>query len=104
MMRRTGLPTYVVPGNHDRRENLKRCWATLPGVTTDPEFRAVRDRGHPVRLIFLDTVVPAPGQVRSAPAASVLDEALASARRRRPSWSCTIRPSPAGSPIWTRSA
>src|ERR1051325_5290155 len=29
-------PVYVIPGNHDQRENLRRVLAHLPGVAIDP--------------------------------------------------------------------
>jgi Icc protein len=32
------MPVFVIPGNHDRRENLRRGLAHLPGVTADPAY------------------------------------------------------------------
>src|SRR5258708_39599952 len=30
------MPVYVIPGNHDRRDNCRRDLAHLPGVADDP--------------------------------------------------------------------
>jgi 3',5'-cyclic AMP phosphodiesterase CpdA len=49
---------YVVPGNHDRRGNLRERLAHLPGVTDDPDFVQYTIEDHPVRIIMLDTLVP----------------------------------------------
>ncbi len=51
------MPVYVIPGNHDRRDNFRRDLAHLPGVTDDPEFVQYAVDDHPVRLVMLDTVV-----------------------------------------------
>jgi 3',5'-cyclic AMP phosphodiesterase CpdA len=62
ILRRTlSLPVYVIPGNHDRRDNLKRYLAHLPGVTADPVYVQYAVEDHPVRLVMLDTVVPGAG-------------------------------------------
>jgi 3',5'-cyclic AMP phosphodiesterase CpdA len=55
------MPVYVIPGNHDRRDNFRRELAHLSGVTADPAYvqYAVEDR--PVRLVMLDTLVPGHG-------------------------------------------
>jgi len=52
------MPIYVVPGNHDKRENLRAGLAHLPGVTSDPHFVQYAVEDHPVRLVLLDTLVP----------------------------------------------
>ena len=58
ILRRTlSMPVYVVPGNHDRRENFRSHLAHLPGVTADPEYVQYAIEDHPVRLILLDTLV-----------------------------------------------
>jgi len=54
-------PVYVIPGNHDRRENLRAALAHLPGVTADPHYVQYAVEDHPVRLVMLDTVVPGSG-------------------------------------------
>jgi len=52
------MPVYVIPGNHDRRENLTRVLAGYPGITEGGKFVQYAVEDHPVRLIALDTVVP----------------------------------------------
>jgi 3',5'-cyclic-AMP phosphodiesterase len=56
--RNLGRPIYVIPGNHDRRENLRARLSHLPGVVDDPEFVQYVVEDHQVRVIMLDTVVP----------------------------------------------
>jgi Icc protein len=51
------MPVYVIPGNHDRRDNFRRDLAHLPGVTADPVYVQYAIEDHPVRLVMLDTVV-----------------------------------------------
>jgi len=51
------LPVYVIPGNHDRRDNFRNALAHLPGVTTDPVYVQYAVEEFPVRLVMLDTVV-----------------------------------------------
>lgn len=51
-------PVHVIPGNHDRRGNLREKLAALPGVTADPTFVQYVIEDHPVRVIMLDTLVP----------------------------------------------
>jgi 3',5'-cyclic AMP phosphodiesterase CpdA len=52
------MPVYVVPGNHDRRDNLRACLAHMPGVTADPEFVQYAVEDYKIRLVMLDTLVP----------------------------------------------
>jgi Icc protein len=52
------MPIYVIPGNHDQRDNLRAGLAHLPGVTSDPHFVQYAVEDHPVRLVMLDTLVP----------------------------------------------
>jgi 3',5'-cyclic-AMP phosphodiesterase len=51
------MPVYVIPGNHDRRDNFRRDLAHLPGVTSDPAYVQYAVDNHEVRLVMLDTVV-----------------------------------------------
>jgi len=51
------MPVYVIPGNHDRRDNFRGAMAFLPGVTADPVYVQYAVEDYPVRLIMLDTVV-----------------------------------------------
>jgi 3',5'-cyclic-AMP phosphodiesterase len=52
------MPVYVIPGNHDRRANLRTALSHLPGVTSDPEYVQYAVEDHAVRLVMLDTLVP----------------------------------------------
>jgi Icc protein len=59
MLGRTlSMPVYVVPGNHDRRDNFRSGLGHLPGVTSDPAFVQYAVDDHAVRLVMLDTLVP----------------------------------------------
>jgi 3',5'-cyclic AMP phosphodiesterase CpdA len=59
ILRRTlSLPIYVIPGNHDRRDNLRARLAHLPHLAGDQDFVQYAVEDYPVRLIMLDTVVP----------------------------------------------
>jgi Icc protein len=58
MIRQTlTMPVYVIPGNHDRRDNFRDALSHLPGVTADPVYVQYAIDDHPVRLVMLDTVV-----------------------------------------------
>jgi 3',5'-cyclic AMP phosphodiesterase CpdA len=58
MLRRTlDMPVYVIPGNHDRRDNFRSGLGHLPGVTADPEFVQYTIEDLPVRVVMLDTVI-----------------------------------------------
>ncbi|MGU9981275.1 phosphodiesterase [Phreatobacter sp. HK31-P] len=64
MLSRLPMPVWLIPGNHDRRENLKSILGDHPGLSQHPVFAQwVTDLG-PVRLIGLDTVVPGSGAGR----------------------------------------
>jgi 3',5'-cyclic AMP phosphodiesterase CpdA len=58
LQRTLSMPVYVIPGNHDRRDNFRHCLAHLPHVTSDPQFVQYAVEDYPVRLVMLDTVVP----------------------------------------------
>ena len=59
ILRRTqDVPVYVIPGNHDRRDQLRARLAHLPGVTDHPIFVQYTVETLPYRLIMLDTVIP----------------------------------------------
>jgi 3',5'-cyclic AMP phosphodiesterase CpdA len=55
------MPVFVIPGNHDRRGNLREGLKHLPGVTTDRHYVQYPVDDYPVRLIMLDTLVPGAG-------------------------------------------
>jgi 3',5'-cyclic-AMP phosphodiesterase len=62
ILARLDLPFFVIPGNHDQRENFRRALADYRGVTDDPEFVQFVIDDYPVRLIALDTLVPGKGE------------------------------------------
>ena len=62
------LPLYLIPGNHDRRENFRTALAEFYGVTAHPEFVQYVVEDLPVRLIMLDSVVPGAGHGALCPA------------------------------------
>jgi 3',5'-cyclic AMP phosphodiesterase CpdA len=74
------VPTFVIPGNHDRRDNFRAALAHLPSVTADPEFVQFSVDGFDVRLVMLDTVVfgSAHGELRPSQL-DWLDRTLAAA-------------------------
>ena len=55
------MPVYVIPGNHDRRDNFAARSAHLPGVTRDPDYVQYAVDDYPVRLVMLDTLVSGSG-------------------------------------------
>jgi 3',5'-cyclic-AMP phosphodiesterase len=55
------LPVFVIPGNHDRRGNLRAGLKHLTGVAADPLYVQYAVEDHPVRLVMLDTLVPGAG-------------------------------------------
>ncbi len=57
LARGLSMPVYVIPGNHDHRENLLSVLGHLPGVTDDPRFVQYAVEDYPVRLVMLDTLV-----------------------------------------------
>lgn len=74
------MPVFVIPGNHDRRENLRTALPHLPGVTADPLYVQYVVDEYPVRLVLLDTVVPGAGHGELRPEQLAwLDRTLATA-------------------------
>lgn len=54
-----GVPVLVVPGNHDDRAALRRCFS-LPGNDDAPVYYTA-DVG-PLPLVMLDTTIPGRGR------------------------------------------
>lgn len=52
------MPCYVIPGNHDDRENLRRAFSDKPYLADTGEFVHYVVDDYPLRLIALDTLVP----------------------------------------------
>ena len=74
------MPVFVIPGNHDRRENFRAALASMPGVTIDPVYVQYTVDDYPVRLVMLDTLVPGSGHGELRPEQlEWLDRTLAAA-------------------------
>jgi Icc protein len=83
ILRRLDIPFFVIPGNHDRRENLRRVLAGYRGVTENREFVQFVVDDYPVRLIGLDTLVPGKGEgALCARRLAFLERALAREREK----------------------
>ena len=80
---RLAMPLYVVPGNHDSRENLARAFADRGYLPRDGTFLHYTVEQWPVRLIGLDTHVPGqPGGRLCAERLGWLDARLGEAPAR----------------------
>jgi len=51
------IPLYLIPGNHDHRENLQAALADQPWMPQAPDFIQYVIEDFPVRLVMLDTWV-----------------------------------------------
>jgi Icc protein len=78
------VPVYVVPGNHDRRGNLRAGLSALPGVNDAAEFVHYTVEDLPVRLVMLDTVVPGFGHGKLCGARLEWLEATLAAKQDKP--------------------
>ena len=77
------MPVFMVPGNHDRRGNLKRAFADWPVIVADPNFVQFVVDDYPVRLIGLDTVMErSSAGILCARRLAFLSDALEAAPRR----------------------
>ena len=61
LLDRLAMPVWLVPGNHDRRENLKTVLAGYPGLAQHDTFAQWTADLGPLRMIGLDTVKPGSG-------------------------------------------
>lgn len=58
LRRHLSIPVYAIPGNHDKREPMRKALATLPGLSScRGAFLHYVVDDLPVRLIMLDTLV-----------------------------------------------
>ena len=55
------MPVYLIPGNHDRRENMRLVFGDDGYLPMNGEFLHYTVEDLPLRLIGLDTVVPGKG-------------------------------------------
>ncbi len=75
--RHLSMPVYVIPGNHDRRDNLKAHLSHLPGIAGTGDFIHYTVDDLPIRLVMLDTVEPGFGHgTLCAERLAFLDETL----------------------------
>ncbi len=56
------VPCYVIPGNHDDRENMRRAFADEGYLDSASDYLHYVIDGYPLRLIALDTVIPGQDQ------------------------------------------
>lgn len=52
------VPCYVVPGNHDDRENMRRAFADQGYLDSESDYLHYVIDGCPLRLVALDTLIP----------------------------------------------
>jgi 3',5'-cyclic-AMP phosphodiesterase len=77
------MPVFVVPGNHDRRENFRAGLADMPGVTSGEPFVQYVVDDYPIRLVMLDSVVAEAGYgLLDSGRLEFLDHSLAAAPDR----------------------
>jgi 3',5'-cyclic AMP phosphodiesterase CpdA len=77
------MPVYVIPGNHDDRENFAAAFADHTYLPRSGRFLHYVVEGYPVRLIGLDTLVPGQGGgLMCEERLAWLDARLAEARGR----------------------
>ncbi|KAA3631867.1 MAG: phosphodiesterase [Proteobacteria bacterium] len=70
------MPIYVIPGNHDERENFRRAFSSHPYIPREGDIRYVVD-DYPLRMIGLDSTIPGkPGGEMSADRLDWLDRQL----------------------------
>lgn len=61
ILARLPMPVYLIPGNHDRRENLRQVFADSDYLPEDGPFLHYAVDRFPVRLIGMDSVIPGQG-------------------------------------------
>lgn len=62
MLNRLEMPLYVIPGNHDDREAMRRTFGDVSYLRDCEAFLHYTVEPYPLRLIGLDTMLP--GEVR----------------------------------------
>jgi Icc protein len=62
MLDRLAMPAYLIPGNHDDRDNLRRVFDHHSYLAGAGGFLQYTVEDFPVRLVALDTLVPRQGR------------------------------------------
>ncbi len=57
LLRPLSMPIYVIPGNHDSREAMRRSLPEHRYLPRDGDFLHYVVEDHPIRLVALDTVI-----------------------------------------------
>ncbi|HMN70514.1 MAG TPA: phosphodiesterase [Rhodoblastus sp.] len=58
LLTRLPMPVFAVPGNHDRRETMRKVVGPRMPQLSDPDFIHYVIDDYPLRLIGLDTIIP----------------------------------------------
>lgn len=58
---RLAMPVYMIPGNHDRRAEMRQAFADSDYLPRDGQFLHFAVDRYPLRLIGLDSIVPGKG-------------------------------------------
>jgi 3',5'-cyclic AMP phosphodiesterase CpdA len=58
LLRPLRAPMFLIPGNHDRRENLRAAFPEHSYLPRDGEFLQYVIEDYPIRLVGLDTMIP----------------------------------------------
>jgi 3',5'-cyclic AMP phosphodiesterase CpdA len=61
------MPLYLLPGNHDGRDALRRAFPGHRWLRADADFVQYAIDDHPVRLVAIDTQVPGHGHGELCP-------------------------------------
>ena len=51
------MPLYLIPGNHDHRENMIKAFPDHPYLSQFPPFIQYAIEHHPMRILAIDTVI-----------------------------------------------
>ena len=60
-LEQSGRPMYLIPGNHDEREALRRSFPAHTYLRQWQPFAQYVIDDHPLRIVALDTVIPGKG-------------------------------------------
>ena len=61
------IPVFLIPGNHDDREGLRRAFSDSAHLSAEPDWVQYTVEDWPVRLVALDTVDPGQSHVGASP-------------------------------------